>query len=154
MHYLVQTHRAPQAPRWKTENETPTGAKGHGWYITVQKWVYFGTGWSGLFMFQRSNTDLSYHRLEAAFQITGFKGSLHRRYPCLEAAQLAWDRACKAGCVGPRKEWGVARARELVPGQQPVLFPEEIPGHSQLCALPKMWYTVVKGAYPGVYFGR
>lgn len=62
----------------------------------------------------------------AGSEVSGFKGAYHRRYPNLKAAQLAWDRACWAGRVGPPAEWGVARANEVAP-RQSVTPPERGP---------------------------
>lgn len=65
--------------------------------------------------------NLRRHRLAAGWQVSGFSGALHRRYPSLKAAQFAWDCACRDGCVGPPKEWGAARAREVTPSQSSLI---------------------------------
>lgn len=93
-------------------------------------------------------------RLITGAQITGFKGALHQRYPYLKAAQLAWDNACLAGCVGPPKQWGAARAREVAPrlgGDLPTLYAIKFPPTA--LARHNTWYVVVMGAFPGVYAG-
>lgn len=93
-------------------------------------------------------------RLITGSQITGFKGALHQRYPNLKAAQLAWDSACLRGCVGPPKQWGAARAREVAPrlaGNLPLLYAIKFP--PTVFAGHKTWYVVVVGAFPGVYAG-
>lgn len=72
-------------------------------------------------------TELLRCRLQAGWQVTGFKRSFLRRYPNLKAAQLAWDSACLSGRVGPRSEWGAARAAELAPKQLPPQAPGRRP---------------------------
>lgn len=65
-----------------------------------------------------SSKTLRARGLYAAGHVTGYSGALHLRYPNLRAAQQGWDRACQAGRVGPRAEWGSARARELAQSLQ------------------------------------
>lgn len=49
----------------------------------------------------------------AAGNVTGYSHAFHLRFSTLRAAQQAWDEACRAGRIGPRREWSPARAREL-----------------------------------------
>lgn len=163
------------------------GTKGLGRTLSTMAsiWGYFAHGESGctdLAKYQRSNY-FGWYRLEAGHQVTGFSGALHRRYPNLKAAQIAWDDACRAGRVGPPKEWGAARAEEVTPSQPPFSPPQRNPSGPvsmssrqarrwmpwvdnnlrmlyaiRLAPTPvpsnEMWYVVLKGAYPGVYLGR
>lgn len=80
--------------------------------------------------------NLHRYRLAAGHQVTGFSCSLHRRYPCLKAAQMAWDCACKAGRVGSPKKWGAVQAKEVAPSP------------STIRAIQEEDYTPVQRAIP------
>lgn len=127
--------------------------------------------------------ELVQHRVLAGLQVMHFKGALHRRYPNLKAAQLAWDSACLAGRVGPPKEWGAVRASEVAPKRRAAhqnkgfvcsgqpsslplppsqLLPDVGGDLPQLYAIRfpptplaghETWYIVIMGARPGVYAG-
>lgn len=77
----------------------------------------------------KNQPGLGCYRVAAGWHVVGYSGAYHRRYPSLKAAQFAWDNACMAGRIGPRREWGVARANELTSRQPPVLVSGDDHGH-------------------------
>lgn len=109
--------------------------EGHGLFSTAQRWEYLEPGEplsTQLVMFQCLKINLGCYRVEAGLHVVGYSGAYHRRYRSLKVAQLAWDNACMAGRVGPRREWGIARANELTSRQPPVLVSGDGQSHQDV----------------------
>lgn len=79
----------------------------------------------------RSVCKLSIHR---------FRGARYERFTDCTAAGRAWNHAREIGTVGPLVE-GLATSDILT-------------SHGRILSDHEVYYTVLKGVRPGVYFGR